>query len=357
VVNTDGPIGEFGKSVVARLAADIPAMPADIRKVVAAGSSGSVPLDDVEEMKSSLGLSDAEAAEIFANTVNALLIVVVDDVLAINSKKEEEVMEGVNVMLDFMDSAAALFENIAGDVEISPVKYNGRAKKSALENLYRTYIEQTIGGEDGYMGLGSLDMEAGPNASRSEALQIVLNIRSSRANRIADQAMQRLMQDMMSNPEKAMEAMQAAMDPAKTQEILDTLKSMVKENPSAEDMAEVREMMSVMSSMGIDVNTMLEETQKNEDNLEEQERELAQVLRQLVDQMNGVKPSSAPTPAPAPAPVAEVPAPAAETPAPAPAEKPAAPAAEKKPADTGDIYDTSPMSSTKRPKDESDDLL
>ena len=287
VMDGSTPKSEFSRSVVTRLAPDMPFKPRELTdllrtaQLMANGKDmGVAPLDDVVEQKTKLGLSDDEAAEAFANAVNALLIPVVDD--ALDARGDDATFESIEGLLDFMDSAANIFEEIAGSAAIDPVKYNGRAKKSALEALYKLYIERTIGGADGYMGLAGLGEEGADAGARAEALQIVLGIKTGRANRIAEQAVQRLMQDMMNDPEKAMEAMQAAMDPSKTQEVLETLKAMVKDTPSKEDLAQIREMLDMMKGMGTDVDQMLRETEQNKDNLTPQEAELADVLRKLV---------------------------------------------------------------------------
>ena len=69
--------------------------------------------------KSKLGISDEDAAECFANVVNAMIIQLIDlassatQVGKTAEEKEKSTVDALNVVLDYMDHAASLFDAVA----------------------------------------------------------------------------------------------------------------------------------------------------------------------------------------------------------------------------------------------------
>ena len=122
-----------------------------------------------------------QAADVFANVVNCMLIHIVDlaSSTVINTKKEKAkhkndkiVVDGVSVVLDFMDFGAQLYEDLFNDYVISPVTYSGSLSKSKLENLFSTYATAQMTNFD--TGLAN-------NQDRIDTLQRVFNIPDKRA--------------------------------------------------------------------------------------------------------------------------------------------------------------------------------
>ena len=92
-------------------------------------------LDSAKEMLTGVrtdeDLSDEQSAEIFANVVNCMIIDIVDlasSTLKGKKKDEKVTVDAINVVMDFMDHAASLFDAVA--------KVRGPSKKTRkLEKL------------------------------------------------------------------------------------------------------------------------------------------------------------------------------------------------------------------------------
>jgi hypothetical protein len=75
--------------------------------------------DNLIQTKKDLGITDEEAAESFANVVHAMIIQLVDlassatDIGETAEEKEKLTVDALNVVLDFMDHAASLFDAVA----------------------------------------------------------------------------------------------------------------------------------------------------------------------------------------------------------------------------------------------------
>ena len=98
------------------------------------------------------GLSKEESAEVFANVVNCMLIDIVD--LASTSLKEKDndkvTVDAINIVADFMNHAASLYDAVAESVTITPVTYGGDLSKSKLEQMFSAYaMSGMFGGNTG----------------------------------------------------------------------------------------------------------------------------------------------------------------------------------------------------------------
>jgi hypothetical protein len=134
------------------------------------------------------GLSKEESAEVFADVVNCMLIDIVD--LASTSLKEKDdsvTVNAINIVVEFMDHAASLFNSIAEGVTIEPVTYGGDIGKGKLEQMYVAYATS---------GMYSMSETFGDKLS---LLQSVFQINENKAEGIVMKAMQKNLMEMMKN--------------------------------------------------------------------------------------------------------------------------------------------------------------
>ncbi|KAL9182398.1 hypothetical protein ACHAXT_013050 [Thalassiosira profunda] len=166
-------------------------------------SWGSMPFDkfDLEPAKALLtesrgdaDLTDEQSAEIFANVVNCMIIDIVDlasSTLKGKDKDDKKAVEAINVVMDFMDHAASLFDAVAEDVTIKPVTYGGKLRKKDLEQMFSVYAGSSMMGGD---------------QDRVDTLQLVFSIADKKAEGLMQKQMMKMMMNLMKNPE-AMEGM------------------------------------------------------------------------------------------------------------------------------------------------------
>lgn len=148
------------------------------------------------------GLTKEEAAEIFANVVNCMLIDIVD--LASTSLKEKDdklTVDAISIVVDYMNHAASLYNSIAEGVVIVPVTYGGVLGKSKLEQMYSAYAAS------GMTNMGGLDEDF---ENRVALLQDVFQINEKKAEGLMMKAMQKNMMEMMKSGE-GMEGMEEMM--------------------------------------------------------------------------------------------------------------------------------------------------
>jgi hypothetical protein len=146
------------------------------------------------------GLAPSEYAEIFANVVNCMLIDIVD--LASTSLKEKEsqklTVDAINIVVEFMNHAASLYDAVAGGVSITPVTYGGTLSKSKLEQMYSAYAVS---------GMSNMENMPGDFDSRVRLLADVFDINSKKAEGLMMKAMQKNMMEMMKSGEGMEELM------------------------------------------------------------------------------------------------------------------------------------------------------
>jgi hypothetical protein len=94
-------------------------------------------------------IDDQNAANTFAEVVNAMFTNLVDAaLLKLDSKdSEESTIDAVNKISNLASGSGYLFDQFFKTVKIDPVAYNGKAKQKNLENLYLKYAKLTSGGE------------------------------------------------------------------------------------------------------------------------------------------------------------------------------------------------------------------
>eukprot|EP00594_Rhizosolenia_setigera_P014773 CAMPEP_0178958800 /NCGR_PEP_ID=MMETSP0789-20121207/11862_1 /TAXON_ID=3005 /ORGANISM="Rhizosolenia setigera, Strain CCMP 1694" /LENGTH=969 /DNA_ID=CAMNT_0020641583 /DNA_START=170 /DNA_END=3079 /DNA_ORIENTATION=- len=167
--------------------------------------------EEITETKKKLGLTDTIAAELFASVVNCMIIDIID--LASSSlsmkttkkkkkgkkkgdaeddedaSKDKMTVDALNVVLDFMDHAASLFDAVAGSTVIQPVVYEGSLKKAKLEKMFSIYAGQLMS--------SMMDLDSGVSQERLDVLQQVFDISDKKAEGIAQRVMMKNLMKVM----------------------------------------------------------------------------------------------------------------------------------------------------------------
>lgn len=143
-------------------------------------------------------LTDEKSAETFANVVNCMIIDIVDLASATLKGKDTDdkvTVDAINVVMDFMDHAASLFDAVAEDVTIKPVTYGGKLRKKELEQMFSVYASSTM---------MSLD---GSSQDRVDTLQLVFAIPDKKAEGLMQKQMMKMMMNLMKDGGKGLEGM------------------------------------------------------------------------------------------------------------------------------------------------------
>ena len=169
-------------------------------------SMGPPPLDEFDlekakalltESRSDLDLADERSAEIFASVVNCMIIDIVDLAMAPlrgKDKDEKIAVDAINVVMDFLDHAASIFDAVAEDVTIKPVTYGGTLRRKDLEQMFSVYAGSSMG------GLLSMD-GGGASQDRVDTLQLVFAIPDKKAEGLMQKHMMKTMMNLMKNPD------------------------------------------------------------------------------------------------------------------------------------------------------------
>ena len=210
-------------------------------------SWGDMPFDkfDLETAKAMLtesrgdaDLADEQSAEIFASVVNCMIIGIVDLASAALKSKDKEdkvAVDAINVVMDFMDHAASLFDAVAEDVTIKPVTYGGSIKKKDLEQMFSVYAGSSMLSLDALAG-------GGTSQDRVDTLQLVFAITDKKAEGLMQKHMMKQMMNMMKDGGKGMEGMPGM------EGMEDMMKAMGGEG--GEGMEGMEEMMKAMGGEG-----------------------------------------------------------------------------------------------------------
>jgi hypothetical protein len=237
------------------------------------------------------GITMEESAEIFANVVNCMLIDIVD--LASSTLKEKDdkaTVNGISVVVDFMNHAASLYDSVAEGVTITPVTYGGTLGRGKLEQMYQAYTVS------GMMNMGNMD---GDFDSRVSLLQDVFEIPEKKAEGLAMKALQKNMMKMMKSGE-GMEGMEEIMkgmggmegmlgggmdgediDPEQLKQMLLSLKEM-KESGSIppEEFEGVKEQFK--EAFGSSIDDVIKEGDSNSSEFDSQDKELLDLMKQIL---------------------------------------------------------------------------
>ena len=172
---------------------------------------GGMPMDEFNleeanklliESRAANFLSDEVSAEAFACVVNCMIIDIIDlasSSLGAKEKKDKVTVDALNVVMDFMDHAASLFDAVADGVTITPVTYGGTLSKSKLEKMFTVYASSIMTTMDGSV-----------TQDRADTLQQVFNISDKKAEGMIQRGMMKNLMNMMKDGEglEGMEGME-----------------------------------------------------------------------------------------------------------------------------------------------------
>jgi len=87
------------------------------------------------------GLTGREAAELFANVVNCMIIEKID-AASVALSSNATAADALNGVLDFMGYSSSVFEPLlsSGKVIIRPITYEGTMERSELEDMYASFV-------------------------------------------------------------------------------------------------------------------------------------------------------------------------------------------------------------------------
>lgn len=144
------------------------------------------------------GLTDVLSAELFATVVNCMIIDIIDlasSSLSLKSKDKKKdsndtvIVNALNIVLDFMDHAASLFDAVASGVTITPVTYGGKLSKSKLEKMFGIY--------SGSLMSSFMSDDVDTTQDRVDTLQQVFDISDKKAEGIAQKVMMKSLMGAM----------------------------------------------------------------------------------------------------------------------------------------------------------------
>jgi hypothetical protein len=243
------------------------------------------------------GLTLQESAELFANVVNCMIIDIVD--LASTSLKEKDdnkssVQAAMNIVVEFMNHAASLYDSIAKGVTIQPVTYGGDLSKSKLEQLYGLYAAPLL-----------LDIANAPEdlESRLGILQDMFQISDKKAEGIVTKAVNKQMMSALKDgklPEGMEETMKqfgelgglgglgggldganGLQDPSQLKEMLKALLEMKEKGElPADEFQKVRQQFK--EAFGESIDDVLREADSKPEDLSAEDRELLDLMKAVM---------------------------------------------------------------------------
>jgi hypothetical protein len=268
--------------------------------VVSLSGGRSIEKFDLDEAKKILieaqtdaDLSLEESAEIFANVVNCMLIDIVDLASTSLKEKDEKVtVDAINVVVDFMNHAASLYDSIAEGVTITPVTYGGDLSKSKLEQMYSSYAVS---------GMMNMDKMTDDFDNRVAMLQDVFQINEKKAEGLMMKAMQKNMMNMMKNGEgmEGMEEMLKGMggldgmppgvggmdgdgpSPEQLKEMLTALKDM-KDSGSIPPAEFDKVKTQFNEAFGSSIDDVVKEASANNEELSQTDKDLLELMKSIM---------------------------------------------------------------------------
>jgi len=151
----------------------------------------------LSEMREAEGMTTEQGAEAFACVVNCMIITIVDLASSTLKEKDEKItVDALNVVFDFMDNAASLYDACASGAVITPVTYGGTLGNKKLEQMYSKYAGGT---------LSLMDTNA---QDRLDTLQQLFKLSDKKAEGLTQKVMMKnLMKLMKDGGEGGMEGM------------------------------------------------------------------------------------------------------------------------------------------------------
>jgi len=169
---------------------------------------GEMPMDDfkldeakelIRKSRETLSLSHEVSAEVFATVTNCMIIDIIDlasSSLDLKENKNKSTIDGLNVVMIFMDHASSLFEAVAEGVEIKPVTYGGTLSKGKLEELFAIYASSTM--------TNPLDI----TQDRVDSVQQLFNIKDKKAQGLIQKKVMKNLMSMMKDGGEGMDGME-----------------------------------------------------------------------------------------------------------------------------------------------------
>ena len=264
------------------------------------GLPGGMPMEEFDQERACTMLTEAqegadlskeEAAEVFANVVNCMLIDIVD--LASSSLKEKDgkmTVDAIGIVVDFMMHASSLYNAIAEGVVITPVTYGGDLPKGKLEQMFSAYAAS------GLSNMMSMDEDF---ENRVALLQDVFQINEKKGEGLVMKAVQKQMMDALKSG-KGLEGMDEMMkgmnmdaltgmpgmggdediSPEQLKELLTQLKVMKDSGAlPADEMKAVKEQFK--DAFGSSMDEVIKEAEK-EGNLGMQDKELLDLMKAVL---------------------------------------------------------------------------
>jgi len=133
-----------------------------------------------------LNLTDADAAESYAEAVSVQLARLVENAVDALKIEGNTTLAAMDALTAYMDSAAHLFMHFASNVNITPVVYSGRAPRNRLESLYLRYTLACLDGND-----------EDRDDTKVDQLRVIFGISERKAQQLSEQAWRSRMQAQM----------------------------------------------------------------------------------------------------------------------------------------------------------------
>jgi hypothetical protein len=100
-------------------------------------NSGVAGVEELKRCAAASGLSDEQAAGAFADVANALLVTLVDAaVRAAEAMDDVLCATHLDCVVNFIAQSGKLYYSLTPEVQVEPIRYNGKARAAQLEDLY-----------------------------------------------------------------------------------------------------------------------------------------------------------------------------------------------------------------------------
>lgn len=246
--------------------------------------------EDAVEVLLQLGKEESmttlNMAESIANVVNAMVVALVDEAAAsLKDKDPAAPLLALGDLFTFMDAAGGLFMSVCPGVELDPpIKYNGDAKKKALEDLFERITRDVL-----------MSPENNEAVQRQTRLKDVLGLKESKVQAIEQKALMDLVQNMMkegggdaSGLAGLMQGMGGGMpggampDGPEMKAQMEDFKKMVKDGTVTRE--EVDELRKMYKDMGMDIDSMVKDASGAESQMDPDTAEMFTLLRGMLSQ-------------------------------------------------------------------------
>ena len=200
LIGAEGKAPDFSSVVAKSLTFGAPGRFPHLESLPAASSMEEFDLETargfLREEADKAALSDQDACEEFAKVVNCMIIDIIDLASAtLKEKDEKPTIAAMNIVMDFMDHSAGLFEPFLSEgISIKPVTYCGSLGKGKLEQLYATYG-----------AAGMTNTEA--TEDRVDMFRELFEIKEKKAEGLLQKKMMSSLFKMMKDPEAMQEMM------------------------------------------------------------------------------------------------------------------------------------------------------